>query len=55
MGVLTIAADEVSKVLIVRATSIADTNYFVSAYITISEAKSTPATGIPDVPEAPLE
>lgn len=55
MGVLTIAADEVSKVLIVRATSVADTNYFVSAYVTISEAKSTPATGIPDVPEAPLE
>lgn len=55
IGVLTIAGDENSKVLVVKATSVADPNFFMNAYVTISEALSLPDTGIPDIPEAPLE
>lgn len=55
LGVLTIATDEASKVLIVKATSVVDQNYFINAYVTINEALSLPDTGIPDIPEAPLE
>lgn len=54
LGVLTIGADETSKVLTIRCTSKVDTNIYALSYVTISEALTTPETGIPDVPEAPL-
>lgn len=54
LGVLTIGADESSKVLTIRCTSKADTNISALSYVTISAVLSAPETGIPDVPEAPL-
>lgn len=54
-GVLTIGSDETSKAITIRCTSTFDTTKYVNSYVTIAEGSiADPKTGIPDVPEAPL-
>lgn len=55
LGVLTIGADETSKAISIRCTSVVDPNIFNTVFVTVSETpKTDPKTGIADVPEAPL-
>lgn len=54
-GTVVIGVGETAKSMQLVATSVADPKKFNIAYITIAEEDQTPATGIEDVPESPLE
>ena len=55
MGVLTIATDEIARVLKITAISVADSTVKSTSYVTISKTQDTPDTGIEDVPNDPLD
>lgn len=56
LGVLTIGDDETSKAITVTAKSTFNPAKFGMGFVTVSEQSATdPKTGIPDVPEAPLD
>lgn len=54
-GTVVIGVGETAKSMQLVATSVADPKKFNIAYITIAAEDQTPATGIADVPESPLE